>query len=372
MQQRMRVAADSIQKDLVMAGAGTYSGFMVGTLDNYFAPMLPHRVGTIAPDPAGSFRANALCPTRCASAITIMYVPNTTAQTTISNRHADAVGRAQGASAARMRRRRPRSVRVQRRRPRAHLRPERRVRHLHDHQRRRTTRYTCSTATTSSRRSTDAGAWITHVESHTYYLNEVPATNTYELRHYDGYQTDLPVADNVVDFRIEFFGDPLPPQLVRPGQRPGGPLDDVRPEATGHRSTTTTRTRGATARTASSRSTARPACRSRGRRSRRSARRSTGRCRCRPAMLTDGPWCPAETNTDGDAMPNKFDADLLRVRQVRVTLRVQVANDLLRGPAGVLFRHGGALEQRRAVHPGPGSPFRCLAAQHEPGTLRQR
>ncbi len=40
-------------------------------------------------------------------------------------------------------------------------------------------------------------------------------------------------------------------------------------------------------------------------------------------------------------MPNKFDADLLRVRQVRVTLRVQVANELLRGPAGVLFRHGG-------------------------------
>jgi type II secretory pathway pseudopilin PulG len=83
MQQRMRVAADTIQKDLVMAGAGTYSGFMVGTLDNYFAPMLPHRVGTINPDPAGSFHANALCPTRCASAITIMYVPNTTAQTTI-------------------------------------------------------------------------------------------------------------------------------------------------------------------------------------------------------------------------------------------------------------------------------------------------
>ena len=46
-----------------MAGAGTYSGFMVGTLDNYFAPMLPHKVGTISPDPAGSFHANPLCPT---------------------------------------------------------------------------------------------------------------------------------------------------------------------------------------------------------------------------------------------------------------------------------------------------------------------
>ena len=40
-------------------------------------------------------------------------------------------------------------------------------------------------------------------------------------------------------------------------------------------------------------------------------------------------------------MPNKFDADLLRVRQVRMTLRVQVSNEVLRGPAGVLFRHAG-------------------------------
>ena len=85
MQQRLRVASDSIQRDLIMAGAGMYSGSMVGTLDAYFSPLLPHRVGTIAPDPAGTFHANPQCPTNCASAVTIMYVPTTTAQTTISN-----------------------------------------------------------------------------------------------------------------------------------------------------------------------------------------------------------------------------------------------------------------------------------------------
>ena len=83
MQQRLRVAADSINKDLMMAGAGMYSGNMIGTLDAYFSPLLPHRVGTIASDPAGSFRANPQCPLTCSSAITIMYVPTTTAQTTI-------------------------------------------------------------------------------------------------------------------------------------------------------------------------------------------------------------------------------------------------------------------------------------------------
>ena len=54
-----------------------------------------------------------------------------------------------------------------------------------------------------------------------------------------------------------------------------------------------------------------------------------------PALLTDGPWCP-----DADH-PNRWDADLLRVRRVDVTLRVEAAVDALRGPASVLFSRGG-------------------------------
>src|SRR4029079_3015243 len=54
-----------------------------------------------------------------------------------------------------------------------------------------------------------------------------------------------------------------------------------------------------------------------------------------PAMLADGPWCPDE------AAPNRFDADLLRVRRVRVTVRVQSSVAMLRGAAGMLFRKGG-------------------------------
>jgi hypothetical protein len=84
LQQRLRVAADTVQKDLIMAGAGMYSGQMVGTLDAYFSPLLPHKVGTVSPDPAGTFHANPNCPTTCAEAVTIMYVPTTTAQTTLA------------------------------------------------------------------------------------------------------------------------------------------------------------------------------------------------------------------------------------------------------------------------------------------------
>jgi hypothetical protein len=53
------------------------------------------------------------------------------------------------------------------------------------------------------------------------------------------------------------------------------------------------------------------------------------------AQLTDGPWCP------DSVAPNRYDADLLRIRKVRVLLRVQAAPPSLRGATGALFTRGG-------------------------------
>jgi hypothetical protein len=52
-------------------------------------------------------------------------------------------------------------------------------------------------------------------------------------------------------------------------------------------------------------------------------------------VLTDGPWCPSDSAAD------RYDADLLRIRRVRVTLRLQVAASALRG-RGVQFVRGGS------------------------------
>jgi hypothetical protein len=46
MQQRMRVGVD-MMTGFVMAGAGTYSGAMVGNLGNYFAAIQPFRSGAV-------------------------------------------------------------------------------------------------------------------------------------------------------------------------------------------------------------------------------------------------------------------------------------------------------------------------------------
>lgn len=61
-----------------------------------------------------------------------------------------------------------------------------------------------------------------------------------------------------------------------------------------------------------------------------------------PAALTDGPWCPEAAD------PNRFDADLLRIRRVHVALRVQ-APRAFRGPAGALFANGGHARSQQYV-----------------------
>ena len=45
------------------------------------------------------------------------------------------------------------------------------------------------------------------------------------------------------------------------------------------------------------------------------------------------------------AIGNAWDADLLRVRKVAVTIRVQSANAALRGPASALFTNGGTSKE---------------------------
>ena len=62
MQQRMRVGTDALFKELMMAGAGPYQGPVTGSLVNFFAPILPRRVGDVNPDPTSAPAASR--PTR--------------------------------------------------------------------------------------------------------------------------------------------------------------------------------------------------------------------------------------------------------------------------------------------------------------------
>ena len=83
------------------------------------------------------------------------------------------------------------------------------------------------------------------------------------------------------------------------------------------------------------------------------------------ALLTDGPWCPNALT------PNRFDADLLRIRQIRVTVRVQSALAIAQRPGGRAVSQGRNGESGRALCPRSRSAVRLFTAEHEFRTMKR-
>jgi type II secretory pathway pseudopilin PulG len=128
-------------------------------------------------------------------------------------------------------------------------------------------------------------ARVAAIEQHVYWLDRAAG----RLVHYDGYQSESPLVDGVLDLRFSYFLDPDPRSVAEPPSGedscvyaagdPPAPLLEQLP--------------GETPRLA------------------------------RPAQLVDGPVC-------GSA-PNRFDGDLLRIRTVRVELELGPAEPARQG-----------------------------------------
>lgn len=277
LQQRVRVAADMIQRDLLMAGAGLAQGPDAGPLVNYLPPILPQRTGAWDPDPDLSFFDDR---------ISILYVePGTVAPPMVADMAGaaadvpvdaaapgcpgaglcgfqvgtrslvfDATGLGLGfdlfsatAIAGGM----------------AHAAPDQPFTRVYRM----------------------ASARVARVRQRVYYLD--PPTR--RLMLYDGYKTDLPLADQIVALRFEYFVDPWPASVSWPA---AGQSNCVYAAGTpplpllANLGGSTLVGAGA-------------------------------------ALLTDGPVCGLS--------PSRFDGDVLRIRRIRVTLRAQVADRSLRG-----------------------------------------
>ncbi len=119
------------------------------------------------------------------------------------------------------------------------------------------------------------------------------------LMRYDGHRFEAVVADDVVGLDFAYYADPAPTAVPPPA--PGGrsclydPGVPPTPRLTDLGGTTLTRLEA--------------------------------------AQLTDGPVC--------GVAPNRFDGDLLRIRKVRVTIRVQASQDSLRGRDPRRFARAG-------------------------------
>jgi len=290
MQQRVRAAALVLSQELSMAGAGPDAGSNAGPLVNSFAPVIPRRIGMRNPDPDMAARRDA---------VTITYVLSTYAQSTTSVPVPDAGGLAVNLApncpigdplcgfGAGM------TVAVFD--PTGHF-------DLFS-----ITSTTSSTAELAAHGGGPgyvfaAGADVAEVRSHTFYYD---ALNR-QLRDYDGFETDTPVVDNVVGLSFDYFGDPHPPLRPKPPVGVGNCLYD----AAGNPNPLPTFSA------------------------------DWGELASLPlSMLSDGPWCGGSGTL--------FDVDLLRVRAIRVTLRIQATAAGLRGTGLGFARPGQSHDSSR-------------------------
>jgi hypothetical protein len=125
-----------------------------------------------------------------------------------------------------------------------------------------------------------------------------------QLRRYDGDRSDVPVTDEVVALQFQYFGSPFPPDQPRP---PPG-IDNCVIDRDGlRRLPVLAATHGTLVELTT-------------------------------AMLSDGPWC--------GIAPYRFDADLYRLRQVRIVMRLQAESPAVRGRDDRLFMNPGTSRTR--------------------------
>ncbi len=285
MQQRARVGADAMFEDLVMAGAGVYAGPLTGPLGNALPPIVPRIAGLQHADAATVARADA---------VTLFYVPPTYSQTTIAM-----VGASQTPTV--ILNTAPNCPQGQ---PACGLQTGADVMIFDGAGHFDAFAVTAVQSATAKlqHHATDAafaypsGSAISEVIARTYYFD---AANL-QLHMYDGYQSDTPVIDNVVGLTVSYYGDPQPPTQPKPPIGVENCLYDV----AGQPKPLPTLGAGASL------------------------------VELPLGMLSDGPWCGAGTS--------QFDVDLLRIRRVRVSLRVQVGPAAFRGTSPIDFARPGS------------------------------
>jgi hypothetical protein len=297
-QQRLRAGAEAVGADLALAGTGPVNGVFGLPLGGVVPTVLPQRIGSRG-DPDGTARTDALTVLSAPGALaaarlagawtpgggaaTIAPTPGCPAGDPACGVQADAVvlildGRGQAdlfrvESAAG---------------PVLSLVPRGRT----------------------SGRPFPAGSAVLRVVVSAYYLKPGAAGEAGQLVSGDGDASDMPLVDHVTALSFQLFGEPRAPSLVGgpgPGRASYGPSppslleDDPRDTwGAGENCTFVAVSPGQSSRLSA-------------------LAPGTGLVPLSAAVLTDGPWCP-------DVLaPGRYDADLLRVRAVRVTLRVEAA-----------------------------------------------
>jgi hypothetical protein len=179
----------------------------------------------------------------------------------------------------------------------------------------------------TSGRTFSAGAWLIPVVIASYYLKPGTTADGTQLISGNGGTSDLPLVDHVASLEVELLGDPQPPRLGTPGISPAAATYGPTPPPPGVDNPGDEWPAGenCTFLVQDGVQQSRLPILDDG----------SGLVVLTRSLLVDGPWCP------DSAAPNRVDADLLRVREVRLRVRLEAASPAVRGRDGRLFAHPG-------------------------------
>jgi type II secretory pathway pseudopilin PulG len=272
-QQRARFAATSLYRDLHVAGAGSDSGPFAGPLGAYFPPVLPRRLGALSPDSAATARPDvvSIIRTTQGAAHATLLVPFSTSVMLVR----DEPGCPAGRPACGI----PTGAGVLLFDPAGHF-------DLF-------TVLSVSGPAVSVRargpgpaRVYQDGAFVAEAVATTFYRDAA----TQQLRQYNTDSTDVPVMDGVAGMAVEYYGSTSPPSAPRPPAGQANCLYSASGAPVAGLPTLPVE--------------------------------DAGLAGLPLEIFRDGPWCGAGSTA--------YDADLLRVRRVRVTLRVQASSAAMR------------------------------------------
>lgn len=326
LQQRVRVAADTISRELRAAGNGTQQGNRAGPLIDAWAPIVPFRRGRRSPDPVGTVKTDTL---------TLLRVVTGAAQTTLAAGFVAQSGTVMIAAGPGCP---PASASCGFRTGTDVV--------IFDG----TGAYDTFSVTAvagnlltlqhnmSAGTTYGVGATIAEVTSTTLFLKTDPVTAVSQLVTYNGGAgSDAPIVDNVTRLEFTMFGIADPPTALAAPTDPLGPWTSYGPPPPALTVATTAYPPGENCVfTLDALGNAVPRLGTLG---------APGTLvPLTPAMLRDGPWCPDALNA------NRYDADLLRVRQVSVVVRAEAVSSAVRGASGSWFsRAGTSISARRFV-----------------------
>lgn len=266
MHQRLRAGASALVRDLRMAGAGFDSGPAVGSLIGYLPPIVPRRLGAVGAEASGVAHRDT---------ITLMWMPLTASQTITAAPFAGAamdVAASPGCPSADAACGLAVGMNTTVFDNAGHF-------DLFSVSGVAGSTLSFRRLGPSSGHAYAPGALTGEVVVRTYYFD--PSTS--QLRQYNGDATDTPVIDDVSTFGVEYFGTPEPPTLPMPATGSANCLYD----ASGARASGLQML----------------------------APEEDGLAALPLNVFTDGPWCGGGGT--------QFDADLLRIRRVRITLGVR-------------------------------------------------